>query len=161
MFDSAGQVPVGDYAPAEDEFIRCFVAIDDTSRRETVYAGWKMHGQALQNAGLPKDARQLLNGSYTSSKSHPSDIDIAVEIRIAGDFATFCTDNTEIFELLKGPKAKPSYNCDAYPIPILLESDPDYKTVTEAAVLYWTKWFGKDRAGNDKGRIWALAGEHP
>ncbi len=158
-FGPTGQLPVGDYAPSEDDFRKFFVTI--SGARETIYAGWRRHGQALQNAGLDKKSRQLLNGSYTSNKVTPGDIDIAVEVRIDGDFDLFYANNGEIFDLLSGPETKTRYDCDAYPIPIIPESNPDYGAITVQAIAYWTKWFGTARDGQQKGRIWAFTGEHP
>ena len=41
------------------------------------------HRKALLEAGIPAQAKQLLNGSYTTSKASPNDIDIAVEVPIS------------------------------------------------------------------------------
>lgn len=47
---------------------------------------------------------------------------------------------------------------DAYPIYALPEGDPLYAVVTVGAIEYWTKWFGRSRSGNPKGRVWATTG---
>jgi len=52
---------------------------------------------------------------------------------------------------------KTRFSCDAYPIYVLPAGHPHYRRVTVAAVRYWTKWFGKDRLGNRKGRVWTAA----
>jgi hypothetical protein len=102
-----------------------------------------------------------LNERYTSNKVAPGDSDIAVEVRIVGDFGSFFANNGKIFDPLSEPETKAQYDCDAYPIPIVPESDPDYETITEKAIAYWPKWFGKDKNGQEKGRIWAFTGGHP
>ena len=53
---------------------------------------------------------------------------------------------------------KPAYHCDAYPIYVLPKGDPYYASVTVGAIEYWTKWFGRNRSGTAKGRVWATAG---
>jgi hypothetical protein len=53
---------------------------------------------------------------------------------------------------------KPVYACDAYPICALPVSDPLYASVTVRAIEYWMKWFGRNRMGMPKGRVWATTG---
>ena len=53
---------------------------------------------------------------------------------------------------------KYNYSCDAYPLFILPIDDPAYDSVTTWAIKYWTKWFGKNRSDQAKGRIWATVG---
>lgn len=108
---------------------------------------------------MPDTARQLLNGSYTSAKESPGDIDIAVEAPMSHsrDLANFAPDHP-IARLLLGSLMKPAYHCDAYPIYALPKSDAYYAAVTARAIEYWTKWFGRARSGTPKGRLWATTG---
>ncbi|MEE8585400.1 MAG: hypothetical protein V3T83_11160 [Acidobacteriota bacterium] len=126
-------------------------------RRSGIYGGWQDHRQALLADGLDPVSRQLLNGSFTTAKTDPGDIDLAVEVPLAYDQLPPRPDE-EIGRLLLGPRMKVRFSCDAYPIYALPSDHPDYQKVTVAAVQYWTKWFGKDSGGRPKGRVWAETG---
>jgi len=156
LFTAEGCLPPGDFLPFRMEFERRFVESGDRARRNSIYQGWNTHRQDLVRAGLPEAARQLLNGSYTTGKESPGDIDIAVEVPLSGgrELASL-TPDYPIVKLLLGPLMKPQYYCDAYPIYAVPKADPAYTPVTVRAVEYWTKWFGRSRSGSPKGRLWA------
>lgn len=154
-FDEFGNVPRGDYAPSEADFESRFLNIENSSLRVEIFRGWNRHRAALLRIGLPDSAMELLNGSFTTAKHSPGDIDIAVEVPV---------DQVEQMvhhpasRLLRGPEMKDDYNCDAYPIWSLPRDHRDHERVTADLVRYWTKWFGMDRNGRPKGRIWATVG---
>ncbi len=154
-FNSLGNLPPGDYAPNRDDFEKRLVHFGNEQVRGKIYEGWNRHRAALLRARLVASTRQLLNGSFSTAKSSPEDIDIAIEVpvenldQIDGHPARF---------LLRGPEMKPGYSCDAYPIWCLSKQHELYETVTVQAIRYWTKWFGTDRSGNAKGRVWATTG---
>src|SRR2546423_280372 len=81
-FDATGTLPPGDYSPTQSDFEDRFVNTGDARRRRAIYEGWIRHRQALIRDGLAESARQLLNGSYMTSKEVPGDIDIAVEVPV-------------------------------------------------------------------------------
>jgi hypothetical protein len=159
FFTAEGALSPGDFLPVRVDFEARFVAVGDIVRRSFIYAGWNEHRAALINAGVPPEARELLDGSYTTAKDSPGDIDIAVEVPVASGVSlrTLTTDDP-IVGLLRGPLMKPRYHCDAYPIFVLPKSDPSYSSVTTGAIQYWTKWFGRTRTGIEKGRVWAMTG---
>jgi hypothetical protein len=103
-------------------------------------------------------SRQLLNGSFTTSKSSPGDIDIAVEVPLDGDIERRLMELSPVIQLLQGPEMKGRFKCDAYPIYVLPVGTKDYDRVTLDGVRYWTKWFGRTRDGIRKGRVWASVG---
>jgi hypothetical protein len=141
------------------EFERRFVETGDRGQRAAIYRGWNAHRHELVHAGMPEAARQLLNGSYTTAKESPGDIDIAVEVPLSHsrDIAGLTPDHP-ILKLLLGFVMKPAYYYDAYPIYVLPKGDPHYASVTVRAIEYWTKWFGRSRSGTSKGRLWATTG---
>ncbi len=141
------------------EFEMRFVEIGDRGQRASIYRGWNEHRHELVRARVPEAARQLLNGSYTTTKESPGDIDIAVEVPISHsrEMASLTPDHP-IVKLLQGPVMKSAYLCDAYPIYALPKGDPHYASVTVRAIEYWTKWFGRSRSGALKGRLWATTG---
>jgi len=155
-FTVAGSLEEGDFAPGRAEFEARFV--DSPSRtRSAIHAGWQAHREALRADGLQATNRQLLDGSFTTAKVDPGDLDLAVEVPLTAGQAPLRPEEP-IGRLLLGPRMKPQFRCDAYPIYILSPEDPRYQRVTVAAVRYWTKWFGRDRLGHPKGRVWAQLG---
>jgi Family of unknown function (DUF6932) len=152
-FSAEGLIPPGDYLPSEADFLSRFVARSD--RRHEIFAGWNRHREALLDAGLDAETRQLLNGSFTTDKSEPGDIDVAVEVPITKDELRA---GSPALVLLAGPSMKARFECDAYAILCLPTTDPEYERVTVEAIRYWTKWFARTRDGRIKGRIWARTG---
>jgi hypothetical protein len=145
-------LPPGHYFPSKSDFEERFVA--GSRRRTIIYDGWNEHRNALLEAGLPAIARELLNGSFTTSKNEPGDIDLAVEVPDAHAVLTDTQRWKPIVALLQGPEMKKDYECDAYPIFILPADHADYASVTLEGIRYWTKWFGRTRNGACKGRVW-------
>ena len=82
--------------------------------------------------------------------SDPGDIDLVVEVEEAKWSAS-----VRLHQLLSGPDAKADFSCDAYPLVVYEVTHPNFKKVTEAGRAYWKKWFGMDRSGNSKGRVWS------
>ena len=156
-FDGHGNLPAGDYWPTSQDFEERFVRLQASATRLAIYLGWGRHRKDLAACGLVQTAAILLNGSYTTSKVDPGDLDLAVEVPIS-DSSDMCGPMAPVFNLLQGPAMKPPYQCDAYPIPVLPASHPAHVAVTQAARAYWNKWFGTDRSGNAKGRVWATLG---
>ncbi|HYO14395.1 MAG TPA: hypothetical protein VE685_14460 [Thermoanaerobaculia bacterium] len=154
--DEDGFLPPGDYGPAAEDFERQFV--NNTPRRVKIYDGWNRHRQALLDDALKAGARQLLNGSFTTSKPDPGDIDLAVEVPMTSKQLQGAGPDSPVVRLLMGPAMKDLYHCDAYPIYCLPADDPNHEQVTIGAIRYWTKWFGRARDGRPKGRVWAFVG---
>jgi hypothetical protein len=148
-FDGHGNLPSGDYWPAESDFEARFVAVHGSASREQIYNGFKHHRAELVAAGVDGDAPSLLNGSYTTSKLDPGDIDLVVEV----DADAFMQSARQQ-ELLRGPENKPEFSCDAYPLLVLPADHPQYEQITVKGRSYWHKWFARDRANNPKGRVW-------
>jgi hypothetical protein len=159
LFTAEGCLPPGDFLPSTLEFETRFVDAGDHGQRASIYRGWNAHRRDLARAGIPETARQLLDGSYTTTKNSPGDIDIAVEVPLSNSAALRAlAPDHPIVNLLLGPSMKRAYDCDTYPIYSLPKSDPLYASVTVKAIEYWTKWFGRSRSGNSKGRVWATTG---
>lgn len=151
-FDAQGNLPSGDYWPDEATFEECFVSVRGSSSREKIYVGFKSHRVALLAAGVEDDSKCMLDGSYTTTKLDPEDIDLVVEVD--GD----CYLQSERLQaLLSGPHSKPAFCCDAYPVLVFPEDHPHYEKATAEGRRYWHKWFGRDRANSPKGRVWATA----
>lgn len=158
-WNERGTFPMGDYGPS-DALLQQRLATS-SPRRAEIHRGWLRHRQALAKAGLPAEARELLDGSFTTAKPEPGDLDLAVEVVIDREGLQALDSGSPLLHLLSGPGAKFDFSCDAYPIFCLPECDPDYERVTRQAIRYWTKWFATDRLGRPKGRVWSRVGGEP
>ena len=125
-FTPEGSLPPGDFRPSAVEFESRFVRHGDSAKRNAIYQGWQRHRDALMRSGLPARSRQLLDGSFTTAKPSPGDIDIAVEFPTDAPTLVSMTDAHPTLRLLQGPDMKASFHCDAYPIFVLPASDPMY-----------------------------------
>lgn len=159
-FNDYGALPVGDYAPTRADFELRFVDVP-SSTRKAIYDGWGRHRTALEAAGLASSERQLLNGSFLTAKPDPGDLDLVVEVTTPDLSPSTQAGLAPVLQLLSGPGAKPKYSCDAYPLLVLPAVSPDFHAVTEVGRAYWMKWFGQDRLGRPKGRVWATVGGLP
>jgi len=157
-FNEHGVLPSGDYFPTNAAFESRFVYSGDPAIRQPVYEGWIKHRQQLMMDGLAESSRQLVNGSFTTSKPDPNDIDIAVEFRVDGDMFENLLPTSPIVRLLRGSKLKEHYKCEAYPIFCLPSDHHLYESVTLESIRYWTKWFGPTRENIPKGRVWTTVG---
>ena len=125
-FTVDGVLVEGDYAPTRSDFEDRFVSPLSLSRPD-IYSGWNNHREALIADGLRPECRQLLNGSFTTAKTHPNDIDLAVEVPV--DAPTLSRADP-IVRLLHGRLMKSRFRCDAYPLFTLPLDHPDYDRVT-------------------------------
>lgn len=117
IFAANGGLAQGDFAPSRLEFENRFVTTGSVKRLE-IYEGWHNHRQALLTDGLAPVSRQLLNGSFTTAKAEPGDIDLATVVPLGSSQRPLRPDEP-IGRLLLGPRMKTRYNCDAYPIYVL------------------------------------------
>lgn len=84
---------------------------------------------------------QWLNGSYTTKKENPSDIDLVNLVGVSEDLNLKKNDIRK-FLTLGGSKDK--YMVDGYFIPVYDKNDPRY-LITEHWLNHWTDFFGHDR----------------
>jgi hypothetical protein len=92
---------------------------------------------------------QWIDGSYTTTKQKPNDIDVVSFIDLID-----AKKQVETFDMniSKGyPKFK--YNIDGYIVVNFPEGTPHFETITLSRYNYWRKWFGQDREGNQKAII--------
>lgn len=159
-FTPSGTLPEGDYHPGREDFEARFVHVPGSASRERIYAGWNRLREALLRSRRTGDERQLLDGSYTTTKPSPGDLDVAVEVRLSAEEyqQLILSKSHPVLEHLRGPASKAVYACDAYPIFVLPTNHPDYHSVSAKSIAYWMKWFGTGRDGTGKGRVWATNG---
>jgi hypothetical protein len=143
-------LPAGDYEPCRDEFERRFVDMPGSTTRRDIYQGFREHRKELMAALVPMNSTCLINGSYTTAKLDPGDIDMVIEVD-----AGLYYGSARVRELLAGHDVRGEFRCDAFPIEVHPLGHPNHHSVTEAARAYWRKWFGQDRKKRSKGRVWA------
>lgn len=98
---------------------------------------------------LKYDVTQWIDGSYTTSKQKPNDIDVVTFI----DYLDFDITRITKFDmnLSRGyPKFK--YNIDGYVVVLFPQGHPHHR-ITIDRLNYWKKWFGHDRDKNPKAII--------
>jgi hypothetical protein len=154
-FDEGGNLPVGDYAPSMADLKARLVERFSSETRALIFQGWlKLQYEALQ-AGANAAADVLLNGSFTTAKTNPNDLDLVAGI------PTECNTSKEFMSLsplFRGKESIQKYNCDAYCFPLLPENHPYYESLTVNFREYWLKWFGTSRGMHPKGRVWTTLG---
>lgn len=157
-----GSLPPGNYWPCRTAFEGALVNVSSSSTRGTIYDGWNEHRRNLLSLGCSGTCQYLLNGSFTTAKVDPGDLDLVLFFPHDPSLPTDNDALPHILVLLQGPNTKSTHHCDAYPVPVFPVSHPDYVKVTLKAIDYWMKWFSKDRAGREKGRVWChLSGLRP
>ena len=134
------------------EFKISFVdSFPDSKSRTIIFSGYcRYQKELIQTARA--DVTQWVNGSWTTTKPDPNDMDLVNLIP-----HDCLLDNTlqSIYQkrLTSNNGSSQTYNVDAYIVVILPETDPRYTVLTKEPLEYWHKWWGHDRQDNPKGYI--------
>lgn len=88
--------------------------------------------------------KQYIDGSFTTIKKEPNDIDICTLLDI-----DFMGINRDFLEPLKSKNARINYKVDGYFCPICKEDSP-YAPLCKERYEYWTNWLSHDREGKPK-----------
>jgi hypothetical protein len=150
-FNDNGNLPAGFITPKLEEFKERFVHHfqDSTTRRE-IFNGYIRYNGKLDTIKVA--TIQWVNGSYTTSKVNPGDIDFvthidAIELDRSGEMkGTFA-------KLTDKSRAKSECRCDVYFIAVYPPEIPELYESTKEDIEYWPKWFAHDRENNPKGII--------
>lgn len=150
-FDKNGNLPpVGLIRPTIQEFENRFINAENTEIRKKIYDGYRKYCDHL--ISLKIASIQWVDGSYTSAKPNPGDIDLAIHF----DGMALYVDN-KLFEmyskLIDKSVMKKNYKCHPQYILVYPESHPLLYKVYIYQYNHWFKWFSKDRDGNAKGLI--------
>jgi hypothetical protein len=149
-FNENGNLPAGFHKPTLMEFKSRFVEEFDVSKtRKDIFEGYKTYcGDLLQ---LNVAMKQWIDGSFTTNKIDPNDIDIVAHIDALKINSVQVLD--KVARLFKDRSyLKSKYKCDPYSIAIYPPNHQLYKA-TRDGIDYWQNWFGKDRDKNPKGII--------
>lgn len=118
-----------------------------SSTRQNLFHGYISYTTNLCET-LKSELSQWINGSYTTNKTNPNDVDL-VNFVNAQILDIHC-DN--LFPFLSQYDSKALYHVDGYAVPVYDSSDERYE-LTEFWHSYWRDWLGHDRNGNPKGII--------
>ncbi|EFC90084.1 hypothetical protein Dpep_0052 [Dethiosulfovibrio peptidovorans DSM 11002] len=159
-FDANGNLPAGTYSAGIEEFYIRFVASFAETTREGIFNGYQKLLREFAHIGIC--THQIIDGSYTTNKTNPGDIDLVSFLdgpkinEIAKKDADLA--NKLINNFFCGKKTKKIYHCDSYACPIYPQTDPKYRDSIERSI-YWYDFFGHDRMKNPKGIIEIAAEE--
>lgn len=92
---------------------------------------------------------QWIDGSYTTTKLKPNDIDVVSFI----DSSDFVPQIASFDMNLSNKYPKNKYNIDGYIVINFPIGSKEYIAMTVSRYQYWVKWFGHDRHKNQKGII--------
>jgi hypothetical protein len=123
-------------------------AFPPPSTRSKVYAGYKRHMAELQKSSVTFE--QFLDGSFVSSKHDPGDIDLLAMADLHVIDALSVAEKQRLIDLFLGQRSKVTYECDAYFLPSVPDTDPAYPQF-RAQRKYWMGEFGFDRVDRPKG----------
>ena len=110
--------------------------------REEIFRGYISYMQVLFSK-IPT-CKQYIDGSFTTTKKDPNDIDICTFLDIE-----FILSNNEFLEPLKSKNARIKYKVDGYFCPISDKNTPYFEKCKER-YEYWSYWFSHDREGKYK-----------
>lgn len=122
--------------------------IPESKTRGVIFNGYQNYCKDIHMV-VKNEIEQWIDGSFTTTKTDPNDIDIVNCIHVK-DLDSL---KDRIFPFLtdKGTP-KLSYHVDGYLLPLCDNGDPRYMYFYSKYV-YWEKWFGRDRQNNKKGIV--------
>lgn len=149
-FDKYGNPsPIGIINISMNDFEEIFVHdFRDSQTRTKIFSGYENFIYDFQ-IKLTEKFSHWINGSYTTNKKDPNDIDIVTIVNANENFST-TGELFKTFLTIGGSKEK--YLVDAYFIPVYSEEDPRY-IITKQYFDYWSNFFGHDRRNRPKGLI--------
>jgi hypothetical protein len=150
-FDANGNLPsVGLIRPTIQEFEARFANANAEKVRKEIYEGYKKYCNSLICLGAV--SIQWIDGSYTTTKAAPNDIDLVVHfdgMRIHNNVDL----QNHFKKLVDGNEMKRLYRCHPQFVLVYPKSEPDLYSYYLLRYNYWLKWFSRDREGNKKGLI--------
>lgn len=149
-FDDQGNLPSGIIQSTLEEFeIRFVRDVTGSQTREDIFLGYKEYCKDILSLNVA--TKQWINGSYTTSKKDPRDIDLVTHLD-----AIKVNDKTIYERLTQLINNKlyviNKYKCHVFGIAVY---PPDHKLYNETLKwkAYWMECFGQDRQKRSKGII--------
>lgn len=138
-----GYLPQKRFAIDLEEFEDKFVNADDISKRSMLYDKYKSFCERF----APIIIKVWINGSYTTGKKIPGDIDMAVHFDALKfeDLSIIPLTEKRAFTNREGIKKR--YMLHSLPVPVYPEDHPAH-TITKMQSEKWEKLFFKDTRKN-------------
>ena len=137
-------IAIDDLLDFETTFVSTF---KQSNTRQLIFTGLLEYlgdmGVLLVDLGYKGTWEVWLNGSFTTEKLNPNDVDLLNVF----DNDTLFEQNKNVFEPMFADNAEARYGVDAY----FLLNDNSAKSIELAN--YWKQQFGMDRNGSSKGII--------
>lgn len=151
-FRDDGKLPVGRHesnpAEVEQRLVQTFPL---SVTRPDLYRGWRARRQAVSHI-VPIDM-EWVDGSFTTSKRDPGDVDVATFIE--GDLLDQLQpdDMQRLSGALVGLGVKLRFGCDAYLVPVRPSTHPLAK-LYQLYRGYWDHWWSHSKEdGTEKGYV--------
>jgi len=150
-FDNNGNLPpIGIIRPTIQEFEKRFVDTEAGKIRKDIYRGYKNYCSYL--ISLKIASTQWVNGSYTTTKPKPNDIDLVIHfdgLKLHYD----ANLQKEAKRLTNKDEMKKTYKCHPQCVLVYPKYMIDLYKLYEREYNHWLKWFSKDKKGNQKGLL--------
>ncbi|WP_048177792.1 DUF6932 family protein [Methanosarcina sp. MTP4] len=151
-FEDNGNLPLGFIKPKLTEFQMCFVnGFPESVTREKIFDGYIRYCSLLIPLNIA--TLQWVNGSYTTHKIDPNDIDFVTHISGIELDESYEEIKEDFNKIIDKEWAKSECKCDVY---FIIIYPPELSELYEDMIKnieYWSKWFTHDRKNNPKGII--------
>lgn len=151
-FNGNGYLEAGIHPMSEDEVKSNFVdEFPASTTRAKIYEGYARHSAEL--AALSVSGEKYLDGSFTTSKIDPGDIDMVVFADADLLDALPPAEQQQFRALVAGKITQQSHMCDCYFCPTVKdENHPAYQQL-RVSRKYWLGEFCFDRSDQPKGIV--------
>lgn len=151
-FNGNGYLEPGIHPMTEDEIKINFVdEFPASATREKIHAGYLLH--ALELVALGIDGVKYIDGSFTTTKKDPGDIDMVLFADADVIDALPHAAQQQLKALVAGKITQQTYMCDCYFCPTVKdESHPAFDHL-RAQRKYWLGEFCFDRSDQPKGIV--------
>lgn len=157
-----GYLPPGwhvyDLTKLQEDFVEQF---NESTTRNTIFLGFTECIQLLKDKGLQR-FEVWIDGSFTTNKIDPSDIDFCVYLKLS-DLNALSLEHQQQLNLLATPYGinmiKEKFKCHMFFVINSEEiTDPSKRAVYLNNKNYWINWFTHDRLGVEKGIVRMIFG---
>ncbi|MGI5064269.1 hypothetical protein E4N95_12465 [Treponema denticola] len=124
---------------------------ENSLTRKNIFIGYKKYCDDCILC-LGKEIQQWINGSFTTQKENPNDIDIVTLLSFDCD-EKICYNNDCIKGLFSPYISKNRYMVDGYLLLICNDKNSKMYKYCLKKYQYWLNWWGHDRNGNKKGIV--------
>lgn len=131
----------------------------DSQRRGMIWQAYVQHKQELLRLIGVRKREQWLDGSFTTAKEEPCDVDFVTFVPPEVSNSVPQGDRACFEALFQGPDTHPDGLVDAYSAPLEIGENGQETQLTRHWRCYWRKVFGHERSGEAKGIVRTWIGE--